>query len=85
MAKTITVAGKKLHARTCTANEWFDARELEDKRAQDFRLISICILDEDGKQVYSEKEVGDLPITTFSYLYGLALEANLPPKDAAKN
>lgn len=82
--KTVTVDGKKLHAETCKADEWFDALEMENKREQDYHIISICIRDEKGNPVYEPKDVGDLPITTYAKLYGMALRANRPA-DPGKN
>ena len=85
MAGTVKVDGKTLHARSCTANEWFDAHDLENTRDQDYTIVSLCIVDKDSKPVFTPEDVGNLPFQTYSKLYALVLEANLPPKDAEKN
>lgn len=84
MTVTKTVDGKKLQARTCTADEWFDATDLETKRAQDYALISICIVDASGKLVYTPEAVGKLPVTTYARLYEMTIKANRPENAAKK-
>ena len=84
MTDKIKVDRKTLHARTCTANEWFDALDLEKRRDQDYALISICIVDGSGKLVYTPEDVGKLSVTTYARLYEMTLKANRPENAAKK-
>ena len=79
---TVKIDGKTLRARPLTADEWFDALDLEKRREQDYKLISIGIVDEKGNQAYSPDVVGKLPVTDYAKLYGLVLTVNHPEKDS---
>ncbi len=83
MSDGFEVDGKKLHARTCTADEWFDAVDLLTPRDQDYALVSICIVDDDGNKVYEPADVGKLPVTTYTRLYDMAEKA-IRPEEAEK-
>ena len=78
MTAPVKIAGKILHAETCTADDWFDAIDLDKKRAQDYKLISICIFDKDGHSVYSPKDVGKLSVTDYAKLYEITVKVNRP-------
>ena len=84
MSDTFKVAGKTLHARICTANEWFDALDCGSSREQDYALISTCIVDSKGKKVYEPDEVGAMPVTIYSRLYEMVLEVNRPEEAEKK-
>lgn len=79
--------GRNVKFRSLTAREFFDFQEKHEGSDRSFNMsmMAACIVDENGKPVFTEDTVQDLPLPDFQVAQSEVTKINGPPDDAKKN